>query len=119
MKTFAYDKTNVILFAPFDKPSSPDSVCTDTGRGYDALVCSPHEGIHDLFKALCLGSGHTRLFKRGEDRYLNYEMSCKDSNFFESDVFMRICKAYGVDVVFMKKPEDLYNRLYRIAERIY
>ena len=107
--------TNELIMAFIGEPSSPDSPATRTGYGYSALLCTDDATLHEIFKAVSMWNGHTKVYSKGQDVYRFYELDCRDRSFFESKPFERICRAFDLDVHIYTESHDLYTNFYRDA----
>ena len=109
------EKNNEIILAFIGEPTSPDSPITNTYHGYDAFVCTEHNAINILFKSLCMWGGSTNTYVKDGKFYNYYELSCRDREFFKSDIFKRICKPYNLKITIVEDSKELYDKFYCTA----
>ena len=112
------NKVNEVILAFIGEPASPNSCFTTSGYGYNALVCSEHMEIRTLFDSLALWCGPTKKYNKNGDIYFNYELACRDRDFFESSIFKRICKPYNIKITVCKTYAELYELFYKHAESL-
>lgn len=109
------EKVNEVIFGFIGEPTSPESPCTSTCHGYDAMVCTEHAAVIDLFKSLCLWGGATNTYEKDGNYYRYYELDCRDKEFFKSNIFKRICKPYNLKITIIEDSKELYEKFYRNA----
>ena len=110
-------EVNEAIFAFVGEPSSPDSVCTNTGHGYGVFLCTKHTAIIDLFRSLCMWGGSTKTFEKCGNFYRYYELDCRDKEFFKSNTFRRICNPYSLKITIIEDGKELYNEFYSVAKQ--
>ena len=107
---------NEIILCFNGEPTSPNSSITSTCHGYDAFVCTEHDAINTMMKSLSMWNGHTKLYTRHGNVYRYYELDCRLKEFFQSDIFKRICRPYGTKIAVYENSEEIYNAFYKDAK---
>ena len=101
------NKKNHILLNLMGTPERKDSICLSHGHGYYAYVSTADIFIYDLFRDICMWGGSTNTYET-EDGYFysQFELDCRDKDFFKSNFFKKICYKHGIDLTILENEDD-------------
>ena len=100
-------KNGHIFLDIYGNPVRQNSPCLSTGYGYRAYVSSEDAFIHLLFREICMWGGATDTYETREGRYYKqYELDCRDKNFYKSDSFKKICQKHDIELTIYEEGSD-------------